>query len=357
MKKLIRALQVALGALTGFAVLLAPATPVFAHDKNNGHHNPKVSCMRQELPVQLTPGQGNSTYQMVGWLCAKGSPAGKPLQLLVPGLTYDHTYWDFPGYDGNYSYVQKAAKSGFATFAVDRIGTGQSSHPAASEVTFPGHANTILQAVDALKAGKVGGYKFKKIVGVGHSMGAGILMLTAETKPKAFDGMILLDFLHQANPEAQAALGAARHAASNEPKFANLPEGYITTKPGTRGLYYNTAFADSKVIATDEKLKQTTTTGELATVGVPREARFSQAIKVPVLLVVGEKDSLFCNEALQGLSCKNEQAVRQREAQYYSPEARLKIEVVKEAGHVTNLHYNAHRVFDLSNHWSWRIVR
>jgi hypothetical protein len=104
---------------------LLPAAPA---------HALPLKCQRESVPVHLSA--ANSTvYQLVGWTCSKGSSNHKPVEILVPGFTYDHTYWDFPLQPLAYSYVQAATDGGNVTFAVDRLGTGQSSHPPSTLLT------------------------------------------------------------------------------------------------------------------------------------------------------------------------------------------------------------------------------
>lgn len=53
------------------------------------------------------------------------------VQLLVHGLGFDSSYWDFSPDDQTdaYSYVYAAAAAGHITFRYDRLGTGGSEHP------------------------------------------------------------------------------------------------------------------------------------------------------------------------------------------------------------------------------------
>jgi pimeloyl-ACP methyl ester carboxylesterase len=198
------------------------------------------------------------------------------------------------------------------------------------------------------------------VIGAGHSMGAAIWMIAAATYPDnaGVNGLILADYLHNADAATQAALQAARHRAQEDPKFADagLPEGYFTTKPGFRYLYYNPDFVDSRVLAADEELKQTSTIGEGITINLARDPVYASKITVPVLLVVGQKDSLFCNESMTGLSCANKSAVLDRELPAYNQHACLEAYVLPVAGHDTNLHYNAQKWFNEAGKWSDRRV-
>jgi pimeloyl-ACP methyl ester carboxylesterase len=352
-KKRIATVVLAIVSLVGLAL----PVPAAAHGEEQGN-NPK--CESETLRVKLAA-EDTTAYNLKGWLCWQGGLSGKTVQVLVSGFTYDHHYWDFPFQAEKYSYVRQATHDGYATFNIDRIGVGKSDRPLdPTKVTMPSEAFVAHQVVQALRDGKVNHTKFKKVIGVGHSMGAGIWMIESSTYPNngGVDGLILTDYLHQANPATQAALQAARVRAQDDPKFAslNLPEGYFTTKAGFRHLYFNPEFADPRVIAKDEVLKQTATLGEAITINVGRDPVYTSKLKVPTLVVVGEKDTLFCDEATPGLSCANKAAVIAREAPLFNPATCLEVFVLPVAGHDTNLHPNAKKWYDEAERWSDRRV-
>jgi hypothetical protein len=100
----------------------------------------------------------------------------------------------------------------------------------------------------------------------------------------------------------------------------------------------------------DENIKETGTSGELATLGTARDPAYSHAIRVAVLLEVGQDDTLFC-AATRALSCASSQAVWNREAAYY-PGTHLTVDVLPRAGHDTNLHPDAIQWFDQARQWT-----
>jgi len=342
-------------ALCSLAAMALPSASVLAE----GEYGDGPHCQQQTLPVQLAAGDP-TMYEVKGWLCWDGQLAGKTVQLLLSGFTYDHYYWDFPFQQDKYSYVLEATAEGYATFNIDRIGVGQSSHPTdPSTVTVTSEAFVTNQVVQALRAGNVAHNAFHKVIGVGHSYGAAIWIIEASSYPQngGVDGLILADYLHQSDPNTVAALTAARWQAQQDPKFASASWalGYITTKPGYRYLFYNPDYADPRVIKKDEELKQTATIGEATTLGLARDPSFSQKIGVPVLLVVGQKDSLGCNDSL-GLSCADNAAIVAREAANFSAQACLEAYVLPISGHDTNLHPDAKRWFKAAGGWSDRRV-
>ncbi len=299
----------------------------------------QLSCKQVSVPVHLSA-TDSTEYHIAGSLCSRGSLVGKTVQILVHGATYDHNYWDFPYESDTYSYVQKATSAGFATLNIDRIGIGQSSHPDPNLVTTEANAYVLHQLVQGLRNGTIGKTSFHKVILVGHSLGSGASMLEASTYQDV-NGVIVTGLLHQVAPETNTVFMASLYPANLDPKFssAGLPDGYLTTLPDSRAKsFYNTSFADPKVIALDEQLKQTFTMGEVNTFANSLAPEVSQKINVPVLLVMGQDDILFCNA---DLPCTSNDQLKQRESSYFNSNAKLKAIVVPKDGHDLNLHPNA----------------
>jgi pimeloyl-ACP methyl ester carboxylesterase len=337
---------ISIAVVATLTLTLGAANPALAN-------NNRPNCTREIVSVKLTE-TATMNYNVVGWLCARGKLRNQPVQVLVSGLTYDHTYWDFPV--ENYSYVDFTNQLGFATFNIDRIGVGQSDQPPATEVTVPTEAFVTKQIVQALKLGKIRNHKFHKVIGVGHSLGAAIWTIEASFPDAGIDGLILADYTHAANIPFIVSIGAMRHPASEEDKFASSPTGYFTSIANTRGTqFYTTEFADSQVISKDEELKVTGTSGEATTINVARDPIYSNAIRVPVLFVVGQQDHLDCDEATVGLSCADNQAIRNREASLFSNSKSFKAFVLPKAGHSTNLHRSAGLFFLVANLWALNV--
>jgi pimeloyl-ACP methyl ester carboxylesterase len=305
--------------------------------------NSKLICQESRLAVALAAGQP-ADYEVAGRLCYK--PNRKNIvHLLISGGTEGHTYWDFPLQPERYSYVRALTNAGYATFNFDRIGIGESDHPPADQVTIEANAFVVHQIVQALRDGRLGA--FAKIILVGHSLGSGIAMVEAGQYSDV-DGVILTGFLHAAGP-AFASLGPIIYPAKNDPRFAgqNIPDGYLTTLPGTRSLIFWAPNVEPEVMAVEELFKETITTGELNTfpplVFSPNNA---QGIQAPVLIVIGQYDNIFCTPP----QCPEAQV----EATYYAPEAQVEVRVIPRGGHALNLHRNAPSVFATVIEWSNR---
>lgn len=176
-----------------------------------------MRCSEIDLPVSVpTP---RETIQ--GQLCMPAGSAPTTVQLLIPGGTYNRVYWDLPYQPERYSYQRDMASHGYATFAVDRLGIGESTKPPSAVLVNSVEAESIHQVVDHLRAGRVGGVRFDRVVLVGHSLGSGVATLEAATYHDV-DGVILTGTTHLASPPAVARFftifvsGAAGPATSQE---------------------------------------------------------------------------------------------------------------------------------------------
>lgn len=316
-----------------------------------------ATCTKQTVPVTIS--QTDPTiYTISGWLCLRNDTlrGNRTVELMVSGLTYDHNYFNIQYQPNTYSYVFAATSNGYSTFNIDRLGVGLSSKPAADKLTVQAHAYTIEQIVRKLRAGAIGGRTFPTVVGVGHSLGAGILQYLAGTVTDPLgtpNFLVLSSWLHQGNPTALTVLANSLYAANLDPKFATagLPSGYLTTRPNTRGNgFYNPTQAEATMIALDETLKQTGTLAERQTLAAVRASAVARTISVPVLISVGQHDSLQCDEAA-GLSCATAAALVARESSHYSAKACLTGYSVINTGHSVNFHYQAREAYNYANTW------
>ena len=300
-----------------------------------------VSCQSYTVPVALASGQPLQ-YTIYGELC---NPPGGPshtVQLLIPGATYGHIYWDFPTIDGvAYSYVQAANAAGYSTFNIDRLGTGLSSHPDLSVVTVTmyTHAFIVHEIVQDLRNGLAGNPPFSHVILVGHSLGSITAIVEAGTPSYSdVDAVIITGLTHSLNLANLTLLVATLYPAALDPRFAGSGIGslYLTTEPGTRGNeFYYLGNTDPNVLAEDEATKETATLGEVQSFLDPLLLGTSMQITVPVLLVAGRQDSLLCG--LLATNCNSSATLLAAEAPYYSPQAHLQAVVIPGSGHDLNL--------------------
>lgn len=303
------AFALACGALYGIAM---PAHADFAR-----------TCLMYTFPVRIAdPGPADQT--MWGQLCYPGTARPKTVQLLVHGAFYNHLYWDFPVGNGYYSYVDAALAAGYATFNVDRVGAGQSSHPPSSELTTAAYAVSMHDVITALRSGALDGHAFSRVVWVGHSLGSAIAW-NEIPRYHDVDAAILTGALNGTPNPAGAAIV---YPAVQDPKFADsgLDAGYFTTRPGTRDFFYDPATTDPAVLAADEVNK------DVAAVAPGSAPTTPYDITVPVLLVNGAGDQALCPAATQ-YNCNDPASVMAFESQFYLPQAHLAVTMIPATGH------------------------
>ena len=325
--------SLAVALATAGAVVLAPVAA-------RAGGLPPPDCSVHNLQVAITdPGPAGQT--LWGQLCYRGQREPSTVQVLIPGATYNHLYWDFPYGDGYYSYVDAATAAGYATFDIDPIGQGNSSHPPSADVTVTAEAVALHDAITALRSGGVDGHAFSGVITVGHSIGSVDAWLEAADYHDV-NAVIATGALHALSPDI-ATLEGDLYPAAFDPRFAGsaMDTGYLTTEPGTRGsIFYNTPTANPPVVAADEANKDTVTVpvlaGATSMLGLPASQQPSDQISAPVLVVVGADDNLFCT-GVTVYNCASPASVRAYESQFYSPAAHLRVVTVPDTGHALAL--------------------
>lgn len=308
-------------------------------------------CEELSFDVNVSPSDP-TVYSVFGVLCSRGSIHGKTIQITLHGATYGHLYWDWPFEPETYSYVRRATAEGYAVLNIDRIGIGQSDRPPAADVNIPSNAYVVHQIVQALRGGDMvvpsfGRISAERIVLVGHSLGSVISIQEAATYGDV-DGVVLTGVSHTVT-EALNEIFAVLYPANLDPRFPGVPDGYLTTLPGTRDVFYYPPSRDPLVLAIDEQTKETVTGAELDT-AFP--ALFlSPGIHVPVIVVVGDHDRAFCAEP----SCSVSGSLA-NEVNFFSPDACVETAVILGAGHDLNLHFQAQDAYDAILSWIDRRV-
>ncbi|GGU66409.1 alpha/beta hydrolase [Lentzea flava] len=317
-------------ALLATGTLLAP-TPASA----------AVTCedVYTNVNIGLTP-LVPSLERMYGRLCA---PQGaRTVQVLIPGGTYDNSYWDI-GYDPDTrSYTRAQNKAGIATLAVDRLGTGRSSKPLSALVTASTQASAVHQVIKTLKP------RFEKVIVAGHSIGSAMAMIEAGTYHDV-DGVLVTGFTHKMNY-----ITVVPVLANMIP--AGLDLGYLTTMPDTRyNAFHKPGPLVDGAISFDESTKDVFAATEavdtilLNTVIIP----VSRNINVPVLLVVGN-DFHFCGDdfPLMGSDCSSPAALKADEGQFFPSVPRLDTFILNGYGHSINYAPNASDYHAVVATWS-----
>lgn len=294
------------------------------------------ACREVTVPVSTAEDQP-ARYRIRGRLCVPAHRPATTVQVLVHGLNYSGLYWDPPYQPDRYSHVRAANRAGYATFALDRLGVGASSHPASTEVTTSANAHTLHQVVTALRE-----RGFDTVVLVGHSYGSEIATLAA-SRYSDVDALVLTGNASRVSPSAQEGLARLGQPVAEVPRLAaRVPAGdtgYVTVRDEQRPLFmYEPAAADPNVIALDVATKETNTLAELATLGDADAPGVTARLTLPILVVDGDADRLVC--APDATDCSSPAALAAAEQPFY-PNTRVDAVLVPGAGHALNLHRDA----------------
>jgi pimeloyl-ACP methyl ester carboxylesterase len=320
--------------LTAGACVVAPAGPAAAAP---------VTCEEVHVPVSLA----GTPQTMYGKLCApQGATA---VQVLIPGGTYNGSYWDIAYTPNTRSYRQSMNQAGYATLAVDRLGTGKSSKPLSALVTASAQASAVHQVIQTLRP------RFAKVFVGGHSIGSAMALIEAGTYHDV-DGVIVTGMTHRMNLITVVPVLANMIPAALDLRFlgSTLDLGYLTTAPGTRfKAFHDPGPNVVDAMSYDESTKDVFAVTEavdtllLTNVVIP----FTKKIDVPVLLVVGDGDTHFCGQPL-GSDCSSAAALRASEAPYFSDAARLQTYVLGGYGHSINYAPNAPAYHQVVKNWA-----
>lgn len=311
---------------------------------------PGVRCERVVLPVKLSAG-GLFSYDVVGDLCAPGSPGGKILQVVVSGAGYGPIYWDFPYQADTYSYARAALRAGYATFNFYRPGVGESDHPLGLLLNVDNQAHVLGQIINHLKST----YPFRAVVTVGHSFGSVTAIAHALAEPGSVDGIVLTGFAHNTNPGFVTAMRSGVDLAALKGPFVGSivdPTYFISKADSRGGIFYTSGNADPVVVEVDELNRQPTAVGEVISSGKYFGPQ-SKALTVPVLLILGEDDFVVCGGALD---CHDHAGTIAHEQAYFPAAGSFEMVVLDHTNHDASLHRNAPETFALILDWVARRI-
>lgn len=309
----------------------------------------RATSEQVRIPVAVTP-TGPKEYEIAATLTVPPEKHRRPVtQLLVHGTTYAQYYYDFPYKPQRYSYVTHATEAGYPTLNIDRIGSGESSHPPPEHTTLETNAVILHQLIQVLRAGAIDGIDTSEVMLVGHGYGA-LVGVKQQAQYSGADYLTLTGYTQQYAhlPNLSTWLSPPESISAQQTdiaRFDNLPQSYRTTRPGERTSYYYEKNADPAVITVDDRHKETVTETELETATEVLDA--SLAISVPVLEVVGDQDSVFCGAK----SCTAPLGARTTEPLLW-PEADFTMKVLPGGGHALFLHQNAPTTFSWIETWA-----
>lgn len=345
MKMLKRAVALTLAAILA-AVVLSPS-PARAHGSFWIHSSGKGWCTA--VDVHVSPAQGQPRSWTVAASYCQPFRWTREVDVLTHGATYTGAYWDWPQQPAKYSYVGMALRDSRATLTYDRIGNGLSTRPPSStEITMTSDAWVLHQLIVGLKF-----LGYRHINSISHSYGSGVALAEASMdypdRVKVND-LVLTGYLHRpSNP----AVTAGNYPANQDPKFiaADLDNGYLTSRPGVRGASFHSPTSDPAVVAYDEDHKDlvslTGLLGFLGARGVPAGDNISNLVAVPVLVVNGQLDAIFCYQPAV-FNCADEAVVTANEAPFY---ADVEVHTISESGHDLTLHPSAGDSYAIISNW------
>jgi pimeloyl-ACP methyl ester carboxylesterase len=198
--------------------------------------------------------------------------------VLMHGLSYTKESWDFPGY----SVAQKIAAAGYAVFAIDRLGYGESPLKNGYDVTHEGYAYMADKIVQQLR--KEG---FSHVILGGHSAGAGTTELEA-AQYGGVDAIMALGWHHRPSNQLGQDFFTGDYGRAAQDDYE-----YFLGTPEHRAEMFYESDADPAVVAADTKAAVKTPSGEIFSIGKQPSRLVVGNIKVPVFLQFGEKDRLF----------------------------------------------------------------
>lgn len=306
----------------------------------------EATCQDLYFPVTLVA----LAQTMHGRLCV---PAGgaRTVQVLVPGGTYNSSYWDIQYEPEIRSYRRAMNNAGYATLAIDRYGTGQSSVPPSALLTTTTEAAAVHEVIRQLRSG-ARGPRFDKVILAGHSFGSAVAIVGAATFG-GVDGVLVTGLAHRVNVGGAIPVFAVTQSVLLDPKFSRTGHdaGYITTLPGTRySVFHQPGPMVPGAIAFDEATKDTsveTQAIDLFALGVITP--YSILINKAVMVVLGQ-DTVFCG--LLATDCSSSAGIKRTESLYYSPAAQLQTYALRGYGHAINYAPNAQDYFQAVIAWA-----
>ncbi|MFI8993270.1 alpha/beta hydrolase [Streptomyces sp. NPDC053542] len=309
-------------------------------------------CRTTTVDVPL----GSGTGQMWGKLCRPAGASPSTVVTMVHGATYNHNYWDFPYESGTYSFSQMLNRAGYATFVVDRLGTGNSTIPPSSQLNLTAEAGHLHKVVQDLRAGRIGGTPFTKVVLAGYSLGSAVSEIEA-SKYRDVDAVLVTALGHYNNPAGTQAIIEAGQDPNTDPVLGGRHQydaGYATTKPGSRKtIFYADQPMDPGVLATDELTKDANVFAE-ASDPLVNDPAVSKAIDVPVFFALGDHDPLMCGVGYE--DCSSTEALRAQEAPFWSAAPSFDVLLLPNAGHGLNLTPNTGVYQAAARSWLDRVV-
>lgn len=261
-----------------------------------------AAVVEEPISFQVTnPLNPLATYTVRGEIIRPAAGCSASVLLAMHGLSYGAWAWDFPLRPETYSVARALAARGYATVTVDRLGYGSSAGAGAPDqpngytLTVEGYAEMAAQMARQLRSGTYQAATktaFARVGLIGHSAGSEIVELAAGLHPKIADVLIATAYTHEPFVNNQWLL--REWVPGDNVRAAQDDYEYFETNPTIRAQdFYVLSNADSDVVELDNSMANLTPSGEIYSIN-PQPSRFVIGlIKIPVLLVLADKDELF----------------------------------------------------------------
>lgn len=239
-------------------------------------------------------------YELSAHYCEppRDVPRKNTLQLLAHGATFNKGMWDFQYNPENYSYTRYMNRAGYATLAIDLLGSGNSSHPPGFlEAQTETLLQTVHQVLGRLRSGDILGEPVEKIALVGHSLGGMIGVGLADKYPEDVDVLVLLGVAWNkalVYPAFMAGLQSAARVQRPE-AWGDYDDFYQTqSTPASREAANFAGEYEQGALELDFETRDLDTLG----IAISFASQLVRAPKftAPVFLGIGGNDVFFCGE-------------------------------------------------------------
>lgn len=354
------------------------AVPATAHP----HQVSPCESFEFKIPVQASNDSGvllpAATYSISASYCPPTVAIphrAQTVQLLVHGATANKYYWSALGPVGgdgyqprNYSWIDVSRAQGYHTIAIDRLGTGNSSHPDPVDVRLPLDADITSQIIQQLRTKPLpvpssydqkNKVAFEKVIIVGHSIGSYILNYLIINEPEVADGVVLTGYARLFSQQAISTQQFASASSIFPQRFPGLDPGYLTivSAENMRTSFFSADGTFDPIMPTiNWGREDVQATGEVQSLNTLANSSFQtastpQSFRAPIAIVLGENDEPVCNsDCGEG---QNNFAVLS--IPFFPGSRAAEAIVIQNTGHFLNLHYSAQETFAKVHDWLERV--
>jgi len=272
------------------SILVPAAADASAPEETSSVAAVTVEAVTFQVTNPLVSGE---TSAVRGFLYRPGNAPActSSVLLLLHGTAGGAWGWDFPIRPEKYSVARALAAAGYPAVAIDELGYASSDHPDGRSLTIPSYAAITAQVIEQLRAGSyeaAAPVSFAKVGLAGHSAGAEMAELTAGTSGN-IDLLMVLAFTHFISQEAGQVFIAEEQARALQRDYVY----FWGTRARVHRYHHNPDYIEPDVLAKVDELTTLTTSGLVLSIGSQPSRTVMGSIRVPVLLVLSEKDTLF----------------------------------------------------------------